>query len=70
MKNWHWIVLGILFLITLVLEFTYLADYDSHWWNSVPAFYALFGFVGCIVIIYVAKFIAKNIVNRDINYYD
>lgn len=70
MKNWHWIVLGILFLVTLVLEFTYLADYDSHWWNSVPAFYALFGFIGCIVIIYVAKFIAKNIVNRDINYYD
>jgi hypothetical protein len=70
MKNWHWIVLGILFLVTLVFEFTYLADYDSHWWNSVPAFYALFGFIGCIVIIYVAKFIAKNIVNRDINYYD
>jgi len=70
MKNWHWIVLGILFLVTLVLEFTYLADYDSHWWNSVPAFYALFGFIGCIAIIYVAKFIAKNIVNRDINYYD
>jgi len=70
MKNWHWIVLGILFLITLVLEFTYLADYDSHWWNSVPAFYALFGFIGCVVIVYVAKFIAKNIVNRDINYYD
>jgi len=70
MKNWHWIVLGILFLITLVLEFTYLADYDSHWWNSVPAFYALFGFIGTVVIVYVAKFIAKNIVNRDINYYD
>jgi hypothetical protein len=70
MKNWHWIVLGILFLITLVLEFTYLADYDSHWWNSVPAFYALFGFIGTVVIVYVAKFIAKKIVNRDINYYD
>lgn len=70
MKNWHWIILGILFLITLILEFTYLADYDSHWWNSVPAFYALFGFIGTVVIVYVAKFIAKNIVNRDINYYD
>ncbi|PKD45140.1 hypothetical protein [Rhodohalobacter barkolensis] len=70
MKNWHWIILGILFLVTLVFEFTFLADYDSHWWNSIPAFYAIFGFVSCIVIIYFAKFIAKNIVNRDINYYD
>lgn len=52
------------------MEFTYLADYDSHWWNSVPAFYAIFGFFSCILIIYVAKFIAKKIVNRDINYYD
>lgn len=70
MKTWHWIIFGILFVITLVLEFTLLADYDSHWWNSIPAFYAIFGFLCCIVIIYVAKFIAKNIVNRDIHYYD
>ena len=70
MKNWHWIILGILFVITLGFEFTILADYDSHWWNAIPAFYAIFGFVCCVAIIYVAKFIAKNIVNRDINYYD
>lgn len=70
MKNWHWIVLGILFLVTLIFEFTYLSDYDSHWWNAIPAFYALFGFISCTIIIYVGKFIAKNIVNRDINYYD
>ncbi|TVQ07271.1 MAG: hypothetical protein EA359_00300 [Balneolaceae bacterium] len=70
MKTIHWIILGILFVITLGFEFTALAGYDSHWWNAIPAFYALFGFVCCIAIIYVAKFIAKNIVNRDINYYD
>lgn len=70
MKNWHWIILGILFVITLGFEFTVLAGYDSHWWNAIPAFYAIFGFVCCVAIIYVAKFIAKNIVNRDINYYD
>jgi len=70
MKTIHWIILGILFVITLGFEFTVLAGYDSHWWNAIPAFYALFGFVCCIAIIYVAKFIAKNIVNRDINYYD
>ena len=70
MKTIHWIILGILFVITLVLEFTVLADYDSHWWNAIPAFYAIFGFVMCIALIYSAKFIAKKIVNRDINYYD
>lgn len=70
MKKSHWIILGVLFLITLGFEFTVLAGYDSHWWNAIPAFYAIFGFVCCVAIIFVAKFIAKNIVNRDINYYD
>jgi hypothetical protein len=70
MRKIHWILLGILFLITLGVEFTLLADYDSHWWNAIPAFYAIFGFICCVAIIFVAKFIAKKIVNRDIHYYD
>jgi hypothetical protein len=70
MKNWQWTLLGILFLITLVLEFTVLAGYDSHWWNAIPAFYALWGFLSCLVIIYVAKFLSNNLVKRDPEYYD
>ncbi|MEX0638829.1 MAG: hypothetical protein WDZ29_07055 [Balneolaceae bacterium] len=70
MKQWHWILLGILLLASLILEFTVLAGYDSHWWNSVPAFYAIWGFLSCIGIIYVAKFIGKKILIRDIDYYD
>ncbi|TVR31411.1 MAG: hypothetical protein EA390_06410 [Balneolaceae bacterium] len=70
MKTIHWIILGIIFVITLVLEFTVLAGYDSHWWNAIPAFYAIFGFVMCLALIFSAKLIAKKILNRDINYYD
>lgn len=70
MKTWHWLLIGTLFAITLGLEFILLGDYDAHWWNAIPAFYALFGFVCCIIIIYIAKFIAKTIVKRDIHYYD
>jgi hypothetical protein len=70
MKTIHWIILGIILVITLALEFTVLAGYDSHWWNAIPAFYAIFGFVMCLALIYSAKFIAKKLLNRDINYYD
>jgi hypothetical protein len=70
MKNWQWIVLGLLFLISLILEFTVLADYDSHWWNAVPAFYALWGFVCTVVLVFAGKFISTNIVKRDPDYYD
>ena len=70
MKKWHWVALGILTLISLILEFTYLADYDSHWWNSIPAFYAIWGFLSCIVIIYVSKWLGKMFIFRKENYYD
>lgn len=70
MKTIHWILLSVLFIATLIIEFVFLWDYDSHWWNSIPAFYAIFGFVCCVTIIYVGKFIGKKIVNRDIHYYD
>ncbi len=62
--------MGLLLVVTLILEFTYLADYDSHWWNAIPAFYALWGIISCMVIIYVAKFVSNNIVKRSPDYYD
>lgn len=70
MKTIHWILLSVLFVATLITEYIFLWDYDAHWWNSIPAFYAIFGFVSCVTIIYVGTFIAKKIVNRDIHYYD
>lgn len=70
MKTWHWIALGLLTLITLVLEFTVLADYDSHWWDSIPAFYIIWGFISCVLIIYVSKWFGKIFLFRDESYYD
>jgi len=69
MKTWQWIALGAIFLLTLILEFTVLVDYDSHWWNSIPAFYAILGLLSCLAIIFVGKSISK-IVKRDPDYYD
>lgn len=70
MKNWHWIALGIITLISLILEFTMLADYDSHWWNKIPGFYIIMGFVGCMAIIYISKFIGNKFLLTDEDYYD
>jgi hypothetical protein len=70
MKKWHWVALAVLTIISLILEFTFLADYDSHWWNSIPAFYAIWGFLSCIVIIYVSKWLGKLFIFRKENYYD
>jgi hypothetical protein len=70
MKNWHWIILGILLIVSLILEFTYLAGYKSHWWNSVPAFYALWGGIGALVLIFAAKILGKLFILNNEDYYD
>jgi hypothetical protein len=70
MKTWHWIALGILLIASLILEFTYLADYDSHWWNSVPAFYGLLGGLGSVVLIFICKGLGKIFILKEEDYYD
>ena len=70
MKTWHWILLAVLIAITLVLEFTVLADYKKHWWNHVPMFYGLFGFLGSVVLIFVAKGVGNILITRNEQFYD
>lgn len=71
MKKWHWILLGFITLVTLFAEFVLLADYPKkHWWSYVPAFYILWGFVGCVAIIYISKWLGKLFIQRKEDYYD
>ncbi|MEX1062064.1 MAG: hypothetical protein WEC12_00560 [Balneolaceae bacterium] len=70
MKNRYWITLGLLTLISLILEFTMLVDYDEHWWNLVPAFYIIWGFTSCVLIIYVSEWLSKLFLFKDESYYD
>jgi uncharacterized membrane protein YhfC len=39
-------------------------------WERFPLFYAVFGFVGCIVFILIAKALGKLFIQRDENYYE
>lgn len=70
MKTWHWIALGVITVISLILEFVFLADYDSHWWNNIPGFYIYWGFIGCVAIIYVSKWLGKLFILSEEEYYD
>lgn len=40
------------------------------WWNRIPAFFALFGFIGCLGIIFFAKFLGKVLLRKREGYYD
>ncbi|HUU38353.1 MAG TPA: hypothetical protein VMW46_09150 [Candidatus Desulfaltia sp.] len=45
-------------------------SHDGHWWDAIPAFYALFGFAGGLFLSYGAKFLAKRFLQRKEGYYD
>jgi len=38
-------------------------------WEDIPAFYALYGFVACVLLVVIAKNIRKIILRKE-NYYD
>jgi hypothetical protein len=72
MKTWQWLALGFLTLSSLVAEFTapYDAEHAAHWWSAIPAFYILYGFVGCVVIIFFSKALGKLFLQQSEEYYD
>ena len=72
MKRWHWILLWFVVGVSVVVELLmpHDADYAAHWWSGIPAFYALFGFVGCVVIILFSKALGKWFLQQGEDYYD
>ncbi len=40
-----------------------------HDWENIPAFYAIYGFVGCVVLVVVAKEMRKFLMRKE-DYYD
>jgi hypothetical protein len=71
MKRWHWTLLGITAIVALLAGFAMPHDtaHDA-WWNRIPAFFALFGFIGCLVIIFFAKFLGKVLLRKQEDYYN
>ncbi|HIL81569.1 MAG TPA: hypothetical protein EYG54_09970 [Myxococcales bacterium] len=67
-------VLAIIRALALVCSLVVLADffYEKHGhysWENFPGFYAIFGFVSCVVLVLVATRLRK-ILKRDEDYYD
>ncbi len=39
-------------------------------WEEWPEFYAIFGFVACVILVLVSKYILRPLVKRGEDYYD
>jgi len=40
-----------------------------HSWENIPAFYAIYGFVGCVLLVVIAKEMRKVLMRKE-DYYD
>jgi len=57
-------------LLELVFLFHW-ADKEAHYgWENMVGFYAAYGFVSCVLLVFVAKYLLRPAVVRDEDYYD
>lgn len=40
-----------------------------HDWENIPAFYAIYGFIGCVILVLIAKVMRKVLMKKE-DYYD
>jgi hypothetical protein len=59
-------------IIAIAVGFFIPAGDDEHgfWWSHIPVFFAVLGFIGCIAIIYIAKWLGHYWLQRKEDYYD
>ena len=55
--------------ILLVLADFIVHRHTSMEWEKIPAFYAIYGFVACVVLVVIAKKM-RSVIMRKENYYD
>ena len=56
-------------VILLVIEF-FVHKHPHFLWEEWPEFYAVYGFVACVVLVLAAKYILRPLVKRREDYYD
>lgn len=54
--------------ILLILDFV-LHRHVIHSWENIPGFYAIFGFVACVLLVLIAKEMRKVVMRKE-DYYD
>ncbi len=54
--------------ILLILDFV-LHRHVIHSWENIPSFYAIFGFIACVLLVLIAKEMRKVVMRKE-DYYD
>jgi uncharacterized membrane protein YeaQ/YmgE (transglycosylase-associated protein family) len=62
-------IIGLIIFTILSYLFTPV-DEVHFFWEKLPIFNIIFGFIGCIIIIFVSKFLGHLFIQKKEDYYD
>ena len=69
MKKWHWAALLGITLFTVFIQI-FVPYSRPKGWDIIPLAYAVYGFLGCMLIIFVSKWLGKVLIQKDEKFYD
>jgi hypothetical protein len=67
---WRNIAYALGLALALLLGFVARPNKIDHVWERLPFFEALFGFLGCLVIIFASKALGRLFIQKKESYYD
>jgi len=56
--------------VSILIGLFFLPEHPHFWWEQIPVFDAIFGFLGCIVIVLGSKALGHRGIQKDEDYYD
>ena len=55
--------------LSMLLGLFFRAEHPHFWWEKIPVFDAVFGFLGCILIVLGSKALGHHWLQKDEDYY-
>jgi hypothetical protein len=56
--------------VSILIGLFFRPEHVHFWWEKIPVFDAIFGFLGCIVIVLGSKALGHHGIQKDEDYYD
>jgi len=66
----HKITLFIILIVVVIADFLVPREHAVFLWDKIPGWSALYGFVSCVLIIVVSKFLGHDWLMKKEDYYD
>lgn len=70
-KTLRYLFIASLMIVLIAELFTYSNhEHVGFWWEEIPGFYAVYGFLGCVLIVIVSKALGHHLLQREEDYYE